>query len=235
MSAYLLDCNASGTSCSSISHGSANASPWSGSGTWVSRTISFGTVTHALAANRALAVKITVTDQSDDDMWFAYDTSSQASVLTVELAAAARTTTVVATTTTAPAPTTTTTSTTTTTAAASSTTSTSTDASTTSTSTARSEEGDAFGLPAPGTGQSEPPGSGRADETSSDPRDEITDRALQPLSEPSGTGVDGMGGRPGAGLSLFLMEGLELVVPPGGGGGHPLTAAHSGIPDTGNH
>jgi hypothetical protein len=106
--AFLLDCNPGGNSCVLIDQGSRESDPWSASGTWVSNTIDFGSVTYSIADNRSLAIKVVVGDDSDDDMWFAYDTTSYPSRLSLQTVAPTTTTTstTVAPTTTVPATTT---------------------------------------------------------------------------------------------------------------------------------
>ena len=111
--AYLLDCNPSGSDCSVITDATRSVNPWSRESGWVARTIDFGTVGYTVAVGRSLAVKLVVTDQAHDDMWFAYDTASYASALNVRVASPPPTTTTTTTTTTTAPPTTTTTTTTT--------------------------------------------------------------------------------------------------------------------------
>jgi hypothetical protein len=81
--AALLDCNSSLTNCTTIATGSLTAGPWSGSGTWVERTIDFGSVTYTISGGRNLAVKLVVGANADDAMWFAYDTVSYPSRLNI--------------------------------------------------------------------------------------------------------------------------------------------------------
>ena len=109
--AYLLDCNPGGSNCALIDQGSRVANPWSSSGSWVSKTIDFGSVSYSIASNRSLALKVVVGDSSDDDMWFAYDTTSYPSKLALQTVTPTTTTTSTTTsttTTTVPASTTTT-------------------------------------------------------------------------------------------------------------------------------
>ena len=107
--AYLLDCTPSGIGCNLIGSGSKTLDPWSSSGSWVSRTISFGAVTYTVPVGRSLAVKVVVGKDSDREMWFAYDTAAYPSKLIVQLATPATTTTTTTTTTTVSPVTTTTT------------------------------------------------------------------------------------------------------------------------------
>jgi signal peptidase len=84
VNAFLLDCPANGIGCTTFDSASLDLSNWSGgSTTWVSRTIDFGTVSRTIAAGRLLRVKVVVGSSSDDDMWFAYDTTTYPSALTV--------------------------------------------------------------------------------------------------------------------------------------------------------
>lgn len=97
--AYLLDCNAGLSACTTITSASRYADPWSPSGQWTTRTITFGTVAVDLAASRRLVVKVMVdASGSDGDMWLAYGSSAYQSRLVIE---ASSTTTTGATTTTA--------------------------------------------------------------------------------------------------------------------------------------
>ena len=112
VTAYLLECDPSGNSCAKVGQGSIQRDPWSSSETWVKRVIDFGHIDHDIPGERSLAVKITVGNNSDDDMWFAYDTTSFPSALVIN---ASTTTTTAPPTTTTVAPTTTTTAPTTTT------------------------------------------------------------------------------------------------------------------------
>ncbi|MDX2345091.1 MAG: hypothetical protein QNL12_15880, partial [Acidimicrobiia bacterium] len=60
--AYLLDCSPSGIDCSTISDAARTGNPWSRDTGWVTKTLDFGTVSHTIAADRSLAVKMVVTD-----------------------------------------------------------------------------------------------------------------------------------------------------------------------------
>ncbi|MEX2651550.1 MAG: hypothetical protein WD473_03760 [Acidimicrobiia bacterium] len=94
--AFLLDCSPAGDSCVLIDQGSTESDPWSPSGFWVSNTIDFGSVTYSIADNRSLAIKVIVGSDSDDDMWFAYDTTSYPSRLSLHTVAPTTTTTTTA-------------------------------------------------------------------------------------------------------------------------------------------
>ncbi len=102
--AFLLECTPGGTNCVLIDQGSAAVSPWNSSQTWVVRTIDFGSIDHTIPANRSLALKIVVGSASGDDMWFAYDTASYPSSLTVDMANPTTTTSTTAPTTSTTAP-----------------------------------------------------------------------------------------------------------------------------------
>lgn len=106
----LLDCDLFLTNCTVLASNVRSSNPWSGGATdWVQHTVDFGEVEHDISFGRSLAVKIVVRQTSDDDMWFAYDTTSYPSHLAIESAPPVTTTT---TTTTTIPPTTTTTTTT---------------------------------------------------------------------------------------------------------------------------
>ena len=84
VTAFLLDCLANGTGCTTFDSASLNQANWQqGSGTWVSKTIDFGPISRTITANRALVIAIIVANGSDDDMWFAYDTTGYPSVFRV--------------------------------------------------------------------------------------------------------------------------------------------------------
>lgn len=94
--AFLLDCTPGGNNCVLIDEASRESTPWSPSGSWVSNTIDFGSVIYSIASNRSLAIKVVVGDDSDDDMWFAYDTTSYPSSLSLQTVAPTTTTTTAA-------------------------------------------------------------------------------------------------------------------------------------------
>ena len=73
-----MDCDAGGSDCSTIATGSLDVTPWDGSGvsTWVEKTVSLGFVSHSITSGRTLRVKLVVGNDSGDDMWFAWDTTS---------------------------------------------------------------------------------------------------------------------------------------------------------------
>ena len=75
---YLVDCDASGDDCQIIAQGQINRAQGGG---WSEETVDFGDVNHTVASGRSLALKIVVNDNSDDDMFFAYDATSYQSRL----------------------------------------------------------------------------------------------------------------------------------------------------------
>ncbi|MBA4065781.1 MAG: hypothetical protein C0501_19095 [Isosphaera sp.] len=75
VTAYLVDTNASGGSRTLVAQGSVTRANWGG-GTWEEFVINFGTVNHTVAASRSLGVVVVVNNGSDDDLWFAYDTTA---------------------------------------------------------------------------------------------------------------------------------------------------------------
>ncbi len=75
--AFLLDCDSSGFDCSLIAQSQRDIFDWSGGwGAWQEYSIDFGKLTYAVPSGRSLAVKIIVGANSDDHMWFAYDSIS---------------------------------------------------------------------------------------------------------------------------------------------------------------
>jgi MSHA biogenesis protein MshQ len=81
LTAFLRSCNSSGGSCTLLATASLTQGPWSASGNWTQKTLSFGTVNATLASNRRLELKLIVPDASDDDLWLAYDSTAYASAL----------------------------------------------------------------------------------------------------------------------------------------------------------
>lgn len=72
--AGLYDCTTAGTSCSLLASGATALNPWPA--TWQEVSIDFGTINHTITAGRALVVKLVVDGSSQDDLWFAYDTTT---------------------------------------------------------------------------------------------------------------------------------------------------------------
>ena len=206
--AYLLECAPSGSDCTTIDSGSILRGQWSaGSPAWVSRTIQFGSVSHAVPVGRSLAVKVVVGDHSDDDVWFAYGVANYPSLLTITPATTPTTTTTslpTTTTTTAPPATTTTTTppTTTTTTAPPTTTTTTTAPPTTTTTTAPPTT---TTTTAPSVGASGASGG----QPSSDAPSDIT---LAALLDPAEAAT--FRSEVNSSISGDFLEGLDLVVSP---------------------
>ncbi len=78
----LYDCDASGAGCSLITSGTTAMSPWPNN--WQLVNVNLGTVNHTIASGRSLVIHLAVTGSSDDDLWFAYDTTTYQSRLTVD-------------------------------------------------------------------------------------------------------------------------------------------------------
>ncbi len=232
--AFLLDCNGAGNDCDTIDAANRTDNPWSPSEDWTAKTISFGPVKYSLPAGRALAVKIIVRDNSNDDIWFAYDAAAYPSRLTFEVGTAATTTTTTlaptTTTTTSTPPTTTTTTTTlpptTTTTTSPPTTTTTTVPPTTTTTTVPPTTTTTI---APQTATTVTPTTTTTttQPTESDPDDNVATATTQPPVDPEGpptpqfdaamTAVSDAvdpsrdGGRT---MSAELFEGLDVVIPP---------------------
>ena len=77
--AYLLDC---GGSCNLIQQSAVVTVKASG---WKQVTVPFHVTNLSFGSGRSLVVKITVVDDSDDDMWFAYGTSTYNARLTANI------------------------------------------------------------------------------------------------------------------------------------------------------
>ncbi|QZY29830.1 hypothetical protein [Nocardioides coralli] len=82
---YQCNDNPNFTGCNLLAQATvAPSGAWSGgSGGWVAKEWSFGTLTLAVPHNRRLYVKVAVNNASDDDVWFAYDTAAQPSALEI--------------------------------------------------------------------------------------------------------------------------------------------------------
>ncbi len=75
VTAYLRDYN--GSTYTEIGNGTVFKANWQGgSGTFVQETITIPGLSYTIPAGNMLEIKMIVTDNSDDDMWFAYDTSA---------------------------------------------------------------------------------------------------------------------------------------------------------------
>ncbi|HEX5065660.1 MAG TPA: cadherin domain-containing protein, partial [Myxococcota bacterium] len=79
VTAYLMD--VSGTTQTQIATASLQADDWGGGG-WQQFTLDFGDQSYDLAAGHRLGVKLIVENNSQGDLWFAYDTGTYASKLT---------------------------------------------------------------------------------------------------------------------------------------------------------
>ena len=77
---YLRDCT--GNSCTTIASGSLDRRQWNDASGWSEDTILLSGLSYTVAAGRQLELKIVVHDDSDDDMWFAYDTTTHPARLT---------------------------------------------------------------------------------------------------------------------------------------------------------
>ena len=77
---YLRDCT--GNSCITIASGSLDRGQWKDASGWSEDTIVLSVVNYTVAAGHQLELKILVDDDSDDDMWFAYDTATHQARLT---------------------------------------------------------------------------------------------------------------------------------------------------------
>ncbi|MFC2001120.1 hypothetical protein ACFLUZ_01285 [Chloroflexota bacterium] len=77
---YLRDYD--GADYTTIATTSLDLEDWQdGSATWVENTITFSDVTYTISAGHYLELKVMVHYNSDDDIWFAYDTTDYASYL----------------------------------------------------------------------------------------------------------------------------------------------------------
>ncbi len=78
--AYLRDFN--GVSYTEIANASLDEADWQdGSGGWVEQTITISGVSHTISAGHYLELKVLVDASSDDDIWFAYDTTDYKSYI----------------------------------------------------------------------------------------------------------------------------------------------------------
>lgn len=88
VTAFLRDCSASTTACTTITTARLSLTNWSGGTSgWVERSIEFGAVNYTIGTSRLLEVKIIVDERSDDDMLFAYDTTAYPSRLSARSSA----------------------------------------------------------------------------------------------------------------------------------------------------
>ena len=80
--AYLRDCDGTGANCKAITSASLTI-PATGKNNagWLQQTVGFGSVNYTVSAGRTLELKVIVGSASEDDLWFAYDTTAYPSVL----------------------------------------------------------------------------------------------------------------------------------------------------------
>ena len=79
---YLRDFDGSGYV--EMGSGTLTDAEWhGGSSSWVLKTLTFSVGPHTVAAGHSLELKLIVEGSSDDDMWFAYDSNSEKSRITV--------------------------------------------------------------------------------------------------------------------------------------------------------
>lgn len=82
----LYECNPAGNGCTQfaqrIHHIGKNDYPGTPGG-WLARDLDLGPVSRTIAANRILQLRLAVDSASEDDMYFAYDTTAYPSTLLV--------------------------------------------------------------------------------------------------------------------------------------------------------
>jgi choice-of-anchor C domain-containing protein len=85
ITAYLIDTNSTGSSSTAIATSTITRGDWdvANTGSWINDTFNFGNINYTLGAGRFLGVKIIVSGASADDMFFAYDTSTQGANLSM--------------------------------------------------------------------------------------------------------------------------------------------------------
>ena len=83
VTAYLRDY--SGSSRTEICQGTLTQDSWQGaSSSWVEKTLSFNCPSYEVVAGHRIELKLTVSNSSDDDMWFAYDTTAYPSRIIID-------------------------------------------------------------------------------------------------------------------------------------------------------
>ena len=81
---FLRDYN--GSTYTEIGSGTLYQANWQGgSSTWVKKTITVSGLSYTIPAGNRLEVKVIVGNSAGDDMWFAYDTTTYASVVKVPI------------------------------------------------------------------------------------------------------------------------------------------------------
>ena len=88
-SAFLLDCNSSGTDCDEISSGEGMIDSGAGA-TWTEAVVDFPEVDHRFEERRYLGVRIVVSAESETDLMFAYGFTAHRSRLTIYAEAPSR-------------------------------------------------------------------------------------------------------------------------------------------------
>lgn len=85
ITAYLIDTNSTGSSSTAIATSTITRGDWdvANTGSWINDTFNFGNINYTLGAGRFLGVKIIVSGASADDMFFAYDTTTQGANLSM--------------------------------------------------------------------------------------------------------------------------------------------------------
>jgi hypothetical protein len=88
-SAFLLDCNSSGTDCDEISSGEATIDSGRGAA-WTEAVVDFPEVDHLFEERRYLGVRLVVAAESETDLMFAYGYTEHRSRLTIYAEAPSR-------------------------------------------------------------------------------------------------------------------------------------------------
>ena len=79
---FLRDYN--GSTHTEIGNGTVSDANWQGgSSSWVSKTITISGINHTIPVDNELEIELIVGANADDDMWFAYDTTSYSSFVSV--------------------------------------------------------------------------------------------------------------------------------------------------------
>ena len=74
-----------GSNHTEIGNGSLVDDDWQGGSTdWVNKTLAINGLGYTIPAGNELEIKLIVESNADDDMWFAYDTTSYPSVVKIE-------------------------------------------------------------------------------------------------------------------------------------------------------
>jgi hypothetical protein len=81
---FLRDCPAGSGSCTTIASETVNRKPWHSANQWMEDTVVFARLDYTIAEGRTLEVRFIVHSNSDDDMWFAYDTEMHPAKLVLE-------------------------------------------------------------------------------------------------------------------------------------------------------